>query len=91
MRRRRDEPNVAALLPRDSGGASLSVIPQEVEGTRELAFIRGICRSELGVPVTGEEVVVRDEGSWLAVVRRNQDDAWRFYRFIMNPDVAPAS
>jgi len=69
---------------------SLAVIPQEVEGTRELAFVRGTYRSELGLPVDGDEVVIRDEGSWLAVVRRDRDDAWRFYRFIGNPDVSPA-
>jgi uncharacterized protein (TIGR02246 family) len=70
---------------------SLAVIPQEVEGTRDLAFIRGTYRSELGIQVDGQEVVIHDEGSWLAVVRRDGDDAWRFYRFIANPDVDPAS
>lgn len=62
----------------------------EIEGTRELACVRGSYRSELVVRVDGEEVVVPDEGSWLAVVRRDEHDAWKFYRFIHNTDISPA-
>jgi hypothetical protein len=62
----------------------------EVEGTRELAYVRGTYRSHLTVKVDGEDVAVPDEGSWLAVVRRDAQNTWRFYRFINNTDLAPA-
>jgi ketosteroid isomerase-like protein len=60
--------------------------PREVEGTRELGYIRGTYRSVLGAVVDGEEITIVDAGSWLAVVRRDDADSWRFYRFIYNAD-----
>jgi len=62
----------------------------EIEGTRDIAFIRGLYRAELVLRIDGEEVALPpDEGSWIAVVRRDQHDAWRFYRFIANTDLLP--
>jgi ketosteroid isomerase-like protein len=69
---------------------SHSMSPIEVEGTRELAYIRGTYHSVLSVHVDGEEVTIPDDGSWLAVVRRDEDGAWGFHRFIYNTDLAPA-
>lgn len=63
----------------------------EIEGTRELAFVRGTFQSELSINLGSEERIIPDEGSWLAVVRRDQQDTWRFYRFISNTDLAPAA
>ncbi|MCA1801673.1 MAG: nuclear transport factor 2 family protein [Rhodothermaceae bacterium] len=64
----------------------------EVEGTRELAYVRGAFQSELSVNLGGgEELIIPDEGSWLSVVRRDDQDTWRFYRFITNTDLAPGS
>lgn len=70
---------------------SHSMSPIEVEGTRELAYARGTYQSVLSVRMDGEEVTIPDEGSWLAVVRRDEDGAWRFYRLIYNTDLAAAS
>jgi ketosteroid isomerase-like protein len=61
----------------------------EVEGTRELAYVRGNFQSELSINLGTEELIISDEGSWLAVVRRDGQDNWRFYRFITNTDLAP--
>jgi ketosteroid isomerase-like protein len=61
----------------------------EVEGTRELAYVRGSFQSELSINLGTEELIISDEGSWLAVVRRDDQDNWRFYRFITNTDLAP--
>lgn len=64
----------------------------EVEGTRELAYVRGTFLSEISVNLGGgEELVIPDEGTWLAVVRRDEQDHWRFYRFIYNTDLAPSA
>lgn len=63
--------------------------PMEVEGTRDIAYVRGIYRSELSIVADGEEMTVPDEGSWLAVVRRDDSGTWRFYRFMSNSDLAP--
>lgn len=68
---------------------SHSMSPLEVEGTRELAFVRGTYTSELVLAFEDGEVILVDEGSWLSVVRRDVNDAWKFYRFISNPDVRP--
>ena len=54
----------------------------EVGGTRELAFCRGTYRFEATVEEDGEEVSQEAEGRWLAVVRRDENDAWRFYRML---------
>lgn len=64
----------------------------DIEGTRELAFVRGAFLSELSVNLGGgEKLIIPDEGSWLAVVRRDDQDNWRFYRFISNTDLSPAA
>lgn len=63
----------------------------EVEGTRGLAYIRGTFVSELGINLGTEELTISDEGSWLAVVKRDEQDHWRFYRFISNTDLAPSA
>jgi ketosteroid isomerase-like protein len=63
----------------------------DIEGTRELAFVRGAFLSELSINLGGEELIIPDEGSWLSVVKRDEQDTWRFYRFISNTDLAPGS
>jgi ketosteroid isomerase-like protein len=65
--------------------------PIEVEGTRELAYVRGTSRSTLGAVLDGQDVTMADEVSWLAVVRPDASGAWRFYRLIYNTDLAPAA
>jgi uncharacterized protein (TIGR02246 family) len=65
--------------------------PIEVEGTRELAYVRGTSRSTLGAVLDGQDVTMADEVSWLAVVRPDESGAWRFYRLIYNTDLAPAA
>lgn len=67
----------------------ISVI--DIEGTRELAYMRGTFQSELSINLNDEELIIPDEGSWLSVVRRDKQDNWRFYRFITNTDLAPAT
>lgn len=69
--------------------SKLSVI--DIEGTRELAYVRGAFLSELRINLGGEELIIPDEGSWLSVVKRDDQDTWRFYRFISNTDLAPMS
>ena len=54
----------------------------EVGGTRELAFSRGTYRFEVIEEEDGEEVSQETEGRWLAVVRRDENDTWRFYRML---------
>ena len=76
--------------------ASLGIVPErskhritvtEIEGTRDLAFMRGLYRVELVLRMGDKEVALPpDEGKWLAVLRRDQHDAWRFYRFMTNTD-----
>lgn len=60
----------------------------EVEGTPQLAHSRGTYRVDGIMRENDEEVALADEGKWLAVVRRDQDGEWRFYRLIANSDVA---
>jgi uncharacterized protein (TIGR02246 family) len=69
--------------------SKLSVI--DIEGTRELAFVRGAFLSELSINLGGEELIIPDEGSWLSVVKRDEQGTWRFYRFISNTDLPPGS
>lgn len=96
----RVNPGAAPLEGRDAisqwiNGIDMTVLNHnisvtEIEGTRELAYAMGTFQSEISVNLGGgEELIIPDEGTWLAVVRRDEQDNWRFYRFIYNTDLAP--
>ena len=82
---------IAAALEPDPGVEYLSftVETDEVEGGTWMAFSRGSYTLQFEVTTPDGVQVLQDEGSWLAILRRDGDEPWAIHRQIWNSNLPP--
>lgn len=64
----------------------LDITIHEMEGNRQLAWLRGAFRMEGGL-ISDDQVALEDEGKFLMIVQPDDEGRWLVYRHIAHSDL----